>query len=75
MAQTTFANSRGIAHKRSNGMSLVFSDACLTPVGNVVVPIPYPNLARSADVIKGSKKVKIDGCMAALKKAKYSLMT
>ena len=43
MAQTTFCNTRGIAHKGSGGMSTVFPDVCKTPVGSAVVPIPYPN--------------------------------
>ena len=42
MAQTTFANSRGIAHKGSGGMSIVFPDVCKTPAPPSPIPIPYP---------------------------------
>ncbi len=49
MAQTTFSSGRGIAHKGSGGKSIVFPDACKTPVGPSVVPIPYPNMGQSAD--------------------------
>lgn len=75
MAQSTFANSRGIAHKGSGGQSIVFPDVCLTPVGNSVVPIPYPNIGKSSDTVKGSKTVKTDGKMAMVKGAKYSKST
>ncbi len=75
MAQTTFSNSRGIAHKGSGGMSIVFPDVCKTPVGNAVVPIPYPNVGKSADTIEGPKSVKTDGEMPMVKSAKYSKST
>lgn len=72
MAQTTFANTRGIAHKGSGGMSTVFPDVCKTPVGNAVVPIPYPNIGVSADTSKGPKTVFTDGKMPMVKEAQYS---
>jgi ethanolamine transporter EutH len=31
------------------GMAMGFPDACKTPVGPVVVPIPYPNMSSNAD--------------------------
>lgn len=72
MAQTTFSNGRGIAHKGSGGKSLVFPDVCKTPVGPAVVPIPYPNLGQASDTSKGPKSVKTDGKMPMVKSAKYS---
>lgn len=72
MAQTTFANSRGIAHKGSGGMSTVFPDVCKTQCGNAVVPIPYPNTGKDSDTAKGTKTVKTDGKMTMVKKAIYS---
>lgn len=75
MAQSTFANSRGIAHKGSGGVSIVFPDVCLTKVGKPIVPIPYPNIGKSSDTIKGSKTVKTDGEMPMVKGAKYSKST
>ncbi|VAW72841.1 hypothetical protein MNBD_GAMMA10-2458 [hydrothermal vent metagenome] len=75
MAQTTFANSRGIAHKGSGGFSLVFPDVCKTPIGPSVVPIPYPNLGKSSDTSKGPKSVKTDGKMPMVKTAQYSTST
>jgi len=75
MAQTTFSNSRGIAHKGSGGMSVVFPDVCKTPVGSSIVPIPYPNIGKSSDTVKGPKSVKTDGKMPMVKGAKYSKST
>ena len=72
MAQTTFSNTRGIAHKGSGGMSMVFPDVCKTPVGSAVVPIPYPNIGKSADTVKGPKSVLTDGKMPMVKEALYS---
>ena len=75
MAQTTFANSRGIAHKGSGGQSLVFPDVCKTPTPGGPVPIPYPNLGKSSDTSQGPKTVKTDGKMPMVKTAKYSKTT
>lgn len=75
MAQSTFANSRGIAHKGSGGVSVVFPDVCLTKVGKPIIPIPYPNTGKSSDTVKGPKSVKTDGKMPMVKGAKYSKST
>ncbi len=56
-------------------MSIVFPDVCLTPVGNAIIPIPYPNIGKAADTIKGPKSVKTDGKMPMVKGAKYSAST
>lgn len=72
MAQTTFSNGRGIWHKASGGMSTVFPDVCKTPVGNAVVPIPYPNIGKDADTSKGPKTVTTDGQMPMVKGAELS---
>lgn len=70
MSQTTFANSRGIAHKGSGGVSIVFPDVCKTPPGPV--PIPYPNLGKSSDTSEGPATVTTDGQMPMVKGAVYS---
>lgn len=75
MAQTTFANSRGIVHKGSGGVSTVFPDVCKTPVGSSIVPIPYPNIGKSSDTVQGPKTVKTDKKMPMVKGAKYSKST
>lgn len=74
MGQTTFANSRGIAHKGSGGLSIVFPDVCKTPAPPAgPIPIPYPNIGKAADTSSGPKKVKTDGKMPMVKGAKYSM--
>ena len=75
MGQTTFANGRGIAHKGSGGMSIVFPDVCKTPTPGGPVPIPYPNIGMSSDTSKGPKKVKTDKKMPMTKGAKYAMTT
>ena len=72
MGQTTFANCRGIVHKGSNGVSIVFPDVCKTPTPGGPVPIPYPNIGKSSDTTKGPKTVKTDGQMPMVKGAQYS---
>ncbi len=72
MAQKTFANSRGIAHKGSGGMSIVFPDVCKTPSPAGPIPIPYPNIGKAADTSDGPSTVKCDQKMPMVKGAKYS---
>jgi len=72
MAQTTFANSRGIAHKGSGGMSTVFPDVCKTPAAPSPIPIPYPNIGKSSDTSQGPTTVTTDGQMPMVKGAVYS---
>jgi hypothetical protein len=72
MAQTTFANSRGIVHKGSGGMSMVFPDVCKTPSPGGPIPIPYPNTGQASDTSGGPSTVKCDGSMPMVKGATYS---
>ena len=73
MGSKTYANGRGIAHKKSGGMSIAFPDVCKTPSPGGPIPIPYPNIGQSSDTDKGPKKVKTDGKMPMVKGAKYSM--
>lgn len=72
MGQTTFANCRGIAHKGSGGMSIVFPDVCQVPTAVGPIPIPFPNIGQSSDTSDGPTSVKCDGEMPMVKGAKYS---
>lgn len=73
MAQTTYANSRGIVHKGSNGgVNIVFPDVCKTPRPGGPVPIPYPNIGKSSDTSKGPKSVKTDRQLPMVKGAQYT---
>lgn len=60
MADNVFINGRTAVHAGSNG-TLNTMDVCLTPSGNSVVPIPYPNVARSADTDKAAGSVFVNG--------------
>ncbi len=53
-------------------MSPVFPDVCKTPTPGGPVPIPYPNIGKSADTSKGPKSVTTDGKMPMVKGAQYS---
>ena len=61
-----------VVHKGSGGVSPVFPDVCKTPSPGGPIPIPYPNVAKSSDTSKGSKKVKMDGNPIMLKTSVYS---
>ena len=70
---STFANSRGIAHGGSGGMSPIFPDVCKTPTPAGPVPIPYPNVGKASDTSGGPSTVKTDGEMPMTKGAKYRM--
>jgi len=72
---TVFANSRGVVHKGSGGMSIVFPDVCKTPTPAGPVPIPYPNIGKASDTSSGPSSVKTDGEMPMTKDANYSTST
>ena len=48
-----------------------FPDVCKTPSAAGPIPIPYPNIGKSSDTSKGSKKVKTDGKMVSTKGSDY----
>jgi len=73
MGVTVAVNKMSLAHKGSNGIAAAtIPDVCKTPSPGGPVPIPYPNIAKSSDLAKGTKKVKTDGKMAAVKGSEYS---
>jgi hypothetical protein len=48
-------------------------DPCKTPATPAPeIPIPYPNIAKSSDTAKGSKKVKHDGNPINLKSSNFN---
>ena len=61
MAATVFVNRRTVVHKESEGTSIATNDVCMTPMGPSSVPVPYPNMAQSADMENGAKTVTADG--------------
>lgn len=75
MGVTVGVNSMSVVHKDSGGVSPSFPDVCKTPSPAGPVPIPYPNVARSSDTAKGTKKVKCDGNPVCVKDSNFSTST
>ncbi|MGB1013588.1 MAG: DUF4150 domain-containing protein [Nannocystaceae bacterium] len=70
---TVKVNGLSQVHKSSMGVArATIPDVCKTPSPGGPVPIPYPNIAMSTSLKKGTKKVKTDGKMAAIKGSEYS---
>jgi hypothetical protein len=66
MAATVAANARTLVHAASKGLTIAFPDLCKTPAA-LGAPLPYPNLARSADAAKTAKRTTADGKPVCLK--------
>ena len=75
MAVTVGVNNMSVVHKGSGGKTIAFPDVCKTPSPAGPIPIPYPNIAKSSDTAKGSKKVKCDGNPICLKDSNFSTST
>lgn len=62
MALTININGLTLCHKGSGGISTATApDVCKTPTPAGPVPIPYPNIAFSKHLSKGTKTIKVDG--------------
>ena len=75
MGVTIGVNNLSVVHKGSNGVTIAFPDVCKTPSPAGPIPIPYPNIAKSSDTAKGSKKVKCDGNPICLKDSNFRMST
>ena len=62
-----------VVHRTSVGMAKTELDVCKTPTPGGPVPIPYPNIALSAQTASGSTTVKCDGQSIMLKGSNFSL--
>jgi hypothetical protein len=64
MPVTVNVNGLSLVHQGSTGIAMATTpDVCLTPSFGSPVPIPYPNIAMSTDLLLGSLMVKADGGM------------
>jgi uncharacterized protein DUF4150 len=62
MSITININGLTLCHKGSDGVSVAtLPDVCKTPSPGGPVPLPYPNIARSSDLAKGTTTVSADG--------------
>jgi uncharacterized Zn-binding protein involved in type VI secretion len=76
MAATVNVNFRTVVHAASNGVATAFPDVCKTPAPPAPpVPIPYPNVAMSADTAQGSSDVKCDGNPIMLQGSNFKMST
>ncbi|NNJ99387.1 MAG: DUF4150 domain-containing protein [Desulfatitalea sp.] len=71
MGVTVGVNKLSVVHGSSNGITMAFPDVCITPAAPSPIPIPYPNIAKSSDTDKGSKKVKCDKKPVCLKDSNF----
>jgi len=71
MSVTVAANGRTLVHAASNGITIAFPDVCKTPAA-LGAPLPYPNIARSADAAKTAKRTTADGKPICLKTSELS---
>ncbi|WP_426756349.1 DUF4150 domain-containing protein [Myxococcus sp. Y35] len=75
MGNTVGVNKMSVVTKDSNGTTVAFPDVCKTPSPAGPVPIPYPNVARSADTAQGSSTVFVEGNPVCLKDSNFSTST
>ncbi len=75
MSNTTLVNGLSPVTAGSNGILMTGPDVCKTTCGPATVPIPYPNMAQSADLANGSTSVTIDGNPVCLESSELSTST
>ena len=75
MANFVSVNKMSVVTKDSNGTSVAFPDVCKTPSPGGPIPIPYPNIARSADTAQASKTVTVAGSPPCLKDSHFCTST
>ena len=76
MPATVNVNLRTVVHAASDGVATAFPDVCKTPAPPAPpVPIPYPNVALSADTTQGSADVKMDGNPIMLQGSSFKVST
>jgi|SRR4051812_42820110 hypothetical protein len=75
MPATVAVNFMSVVHQSSGGVTMSFPDVCKTPSPAGPIPIPYPNVAMSANTAQGSSTVKMDGNPIMLKDSNFSMST
>lgn len=71
-----YANGRRVIHA-GDGQTFVAAspDVCKTPSPNGPVPVAYSNTARSSDLVRGTRKVTIEGHPVAIEGSKLRMST
>lgn len=76
MATSVGVNKLSIVNEDTNGTTIAFPDVCKTPAPPApFAPIPYPNVAKSSDTAKGTKKVTAEGKPICVKDSNFSTST
>jgi hypothetical protein len=75
MTVTVSVNNLTVVHAGSSGKSIAFPDVCKTPSPAGPVPLPYPNVAQSADTDQGASTVTCDGNPVCVKDSNFSTST
>ena len=76
MASQVNVNALTVVHAGSEGIAPAFPDVCLTPSpAGPPVPVPYPNLAKSADTAQGTKSVIVEGNPVMVQDAVFATST
>ncbi len=62
MTLTINVNGLSLCHTDSGGIAIAtLPDVCKTPSPGGPVPVPYPNIAFTKDLVKGTRTIKVDG--------------
>jgi uncharacterized Zn-binding protein involved in type VI secretion len=76
MPVTVTANGLTVVHRSSGGVAMATApDVCKTPAPGGPIPVPYPNVALSADLVLGTTTVMVDGASAAVQGSKFAKST
>ncbi|MCY1046517.1 DUF4150 domain-containing protein [Corallococcus sp. bb12-1] len=75
MSTSVGVNKLSVVHQETNGVTIAFPDVCKTPSPGGPIPIPYPNIARSADTAKGTQKVSVEGKPVCVADSNFSTST
>ena len=68
MGVTVIANGLSVVHQGSSGTATASApDVCNTPSAAGPIPIPYPNIAMSSNLVMGTVTVSVEGMPVATK--------
>lgn len=68
-------NGRSVVTEKSKGIAVAFPDVCKTPSPAGPIPVPYPNVSKSADLSKGTKTIQIEGAAIMIRGSEFSTST
>lgn len=76
MGLTVIVNNLTVVHKGSMGITTAAApDVCKTPSPSGPIPLPYPNVAMSADLQMGTTTVEVESQPVAVKDSMFATST